>query len=283
MSTNSIPLGGDGAVAHFTIGDGSLTVVAGPCVIESASQTLEVAQTLMTACASLGLQLVFKASFDKANRTSLNSYRGPGLLEGLEILGEVRRRIGVAVTTDIHHPEQAGPVAEVVDLLQIPAFLCRQTDLLLAAGETGRPVNIKKGQFLAPWDMAPAVQKVRSAGARGVMLTERGSSFGHNDLVVDFRGLAHMSALGVPVCFDATHSSQRPGSAGDVTGGDRDLAPLLARAAVGAGVDAVFLEVHPNPAQARSDAATQQALEGIHVTLRQLAQLHAVSRSVVDA
>ena len=283
MSTNSIPLGGDGAVAHFTIGDGSLTVVAGPCVIESASQTLEVAQTLMTACASLGLQLVFKASFDKANRTSLNSYRGPGLLEGLEILGEVRRRIGVAVTTDIHHPEQAGPVAEVVDLLQIPAFLCRQTDLLLAAGETGRPVNIKKGQFLAPWDMAPAVQKVRSAGARGVMLTERGSSFGHNDLVVDFRGFAHMSALGVPVCFDATHSSQRPGSAGDVTGGDRDLAPLLARAAVGAGVDAVFLEVHPNPAQARSDAATQQALEGIHVTLRQLARLHAVSRSVVDA
>ena len=174
-------------------------------------------------------------------------------------------------------------MAEVVDLIQIPAFLCRQTDLLLAAGATGRPVNVKKGQFLAPWDMAPVIEKVRSGGAGGVMVTERGSSFGHNDLVVDFRGFGHMATMGVPVCFDATHSTQRPGSAGNATGGDRTLAPLLARAAVGAGVDAVFLEVHPDPARARSDAATQQSLDGVGVTLTQLARLHAVSRDLADA
>ena len=283
MGTESILLGGDGAVARFAIGDGALTIIAGPCVIESEDQTMAVAKALKVLCVERGLSLVFKASFDKANRTSGASFRGPGLTEGLRILGDVRRQLGVPVTTDIHHPEHAAAVAEVVDLIQIPAFLCRQTDLLLAAGATGRPVNVKKGQFLAPWDMAPVIEKVRSGGAGGVMVTERGSSFGHNDLVVDFRGLAHMATMGVPVCFDATHSTQRPGSAGNATGGDRALAPLLARAAVGAGVDAVFLEVHPDPARARSDAATQQSLDGVGVTLSQLAQLHAVSRDLADA
>ena len=283
MSTESILLGGGPVVARCAIGDGALTIIAGPCVIESEQETLALARTLKATCGALGLQLIFKASFDKANRTSVRSFRGPGLSEGLRILSEVRRQIGVPITTDIHHPEQAAAVAEVVDLIQIPAFLCRQTDLLLAAGSTGRPVNIKKGQFLAPWDMAPAVEKVRSAGAEGVMLTERGTSFGHNDLVVDFRGLAHMSALGVPVCFDATHSTQKPGAAGDATGGERALAPMLARAAVGAGVDAVFMEVHPDPERARSDAATQQSVDGIQSTLKQLARLHAVTLALDDA
>jgi 2-dehydro-3-deoxyphosphooctonate aldolase (KDO 8-P synthase) len=283
MTVEPIQLGGDGAVARCAIGGGALVVIAGPCVIESAQQTLDLAETLKSACARVGLPFVFKASFDKANRTSGAAFRGPGLVEGLEVLADVRRRIGVPVTTDIHHPEQAAPVAEVVDLIQIPAFLCRQTDLLIAAGASGIPVNIKKGQFLAPWDMAPVVEKVRSAGRGGVMLTERGTSFGHNDLVVDFRGLAHMAALGVPVCFDATHSTQKPGAAGDATGGEREMAPMLARAAVGAGVDAVFLEVHPDPERARSDAATQQDVQGIGATLRQLAELDRITRALADA
>jgi len=283
MTKESILLGGDGAVARRTLGDGTLTVIAGPCVIESEGQTLELAQALKSACDGLGLSLIFKASFDKANRTSVASFRGPGLGEGLRILGEVRRRLGVPITTDIHHPEQAAAVAAVADLIQIPAFLCRQTDLLVAAGSTGRPVNIKKGQFIAPWDMAPAIEKARGAGAGGVMLTERGTSFGHNDLVVDFRGLAHMAALGVPVCFDATHSTQKPGAMGDATGGERSLAPLLARAAVAAGVDAVFMEVHSDPDNARSDAATQQSVDGFGDTLAQLAKLHAISHALDDA
>ena len=198
MGTESILLGGDGAVARFAIGDGALTIIAGPCVIESEDQTMAVAKALKVLCVERGLSLVFKASFDKANRTSGTSFRGPGLTEGLRILGDVRRQLGVPVTTDIHHPEHAAAVAEVVDLIQIPAFLCRQTDLLLAAGATGRPVNVKKGQFLAPWDMAPVIEKVRSGGAGGVMVTERGSSFGHNDLVVDFRGLATWRPWGSP-------------------------------------------------------------------------------------
>jgi len=276
-------MGLDGSVAPVTLGGSQVVLIAGPCVIESAEHTHRMAAQLKLLAEAAGLPFVFKASFDKANRTSVDGFRGPGADEGLRILGDVRKEVGVCVTTDIHDPHQAEHAAAVVDLVQIPAFLCRQTDLLIAAGRTGRPVNIKKGQFLAPWDMAAVVDKVRRGGDGGVVLTERGSSFGYNNLVVDFRGLAEMSRLGVPVCFDATHSTQRPGGLGHASGGDRDMAPLLARAAVGAGVDAIFLEVHDRPADAKSDAATQLPLDCVGPLLHALAELDQVSRRHADA
>ena len=209
--------------------------------------------------------------------SSGSAARGPGLAAGLAILEEVRRVVGVPVTTDIHSPGQAAVAAEVVDLLQIPAFLCRQTDLLVACGQTGRPVNIKKGQFQAPWDMGPAVDKVRDAGASAVMLTERGASFGYNNLVADMRSLPVMRGLGVPVCFDATHAVQLPGGRGHASGGQREMAPVLARAAVAAGVDAIFLEVHPRPETSPSDADTILPLKGLDALLKTLAQIHQLS------
>jgi 2-dehydro-3-deoxyphosphooctonate aldolase (KDO 8-P synthase) len=233
-----------------------LVVIAGPCVIEDDLATVALATALRDICAEVGVPFIFKASFDKANRTSLSSYRGPGLEEGLAVLARVRTEVGVPVTADIHLPEQAAPVAAVVDLLQIPAFLCRQTDLLVAAGATGRPVNIKKGQFVAPADMGPAVLKVGGP----VMVTERGTTFGYHDLVADMRAIPRLHDLGVPVVFDCTHAVQRPGARGGSSGGDRELAPVLARAAVAAGADAIFAEVHPDPAQALSDPATQLPL-----------------------
>jgi 2-dehydro-3-deoxyphosphooctonate aldolase (KDO 8-P synthase) len=249
------------------VGDGGLTLIAGPCVIESCDLCLHVARTIRDAARRLGLAYVFKASFDKANRTSIHSFRGPGLEAGLAILAEVRERVGVPVLTDIHEPWQAARAAEVADMLQIPAFLARQTDLLVAAAETGKPVNVKKAQFMAPWHMGQVVRKLEEAGCRGILLTERGSSFGYNTLVVDFRSLPIMRALGHPVCYDATHSLQQPAAAGTASGATREYAPHLLRAAVAVGVDALFLEAHPEPEQAKSDAAAQLPLAAVEPLL----------------
>lgn len=243
------------------IGDGrGLVVIAGPCVIESEDLCVEVGLQVKAITESLGLPYIFKASFDKANRTSVKSFRGPGIDKGLEILASIRSKLGVPVLTDIHEPWQAKPAAEVVDVLQIPAFLCRQTDLIVAAAETGKCVNIKKAQFLAAWDMRNSVEKARSTGNENIMLTERGSSFGYNTLVVDMCGLPVMRELGCPVVFDATHAVQRPGGLGDTTGGAREFVPHLMRAAVAVGVDALFLEVHPDPDKALCDAASMLSL-----------------------
>ncbi len=227
--------------------------ILGPCVIESYDLTLQIADTLRGLADRLHLPLVFKASFDKANRTSSKSFRGPGLQEGLRTLEDVRNKTGLPVTTDIHEAGQAAAVGEVCDLIQVPAFLARQTDLLQAAGRTGRPVNVKKGQFMAPWDMRHVVGKLGEAGNRQVLLTERGSTFGYNTLVVDMRSLPWMHDLGCPVIFDATHSVQMPGGQGDRSGGDRRLVPYLLRAAVACGCDGVFMETHPRPDEALSD------------------------------
>ena len=245
----------------ISIGGDAFPFVAGPCVIESEERTLDVARRLAALAHRLGLPLVFKASFDKANRSSLKSYRGPGLDEGLRVLRRVREESGLPLLTDVHEPAQCGPAAEVCDVLQIPAFLCRQTDLLLAAGRTGRAVNVKKGQFLAPEDARWAVEKVASTGNHRVFVTERGVSFGYHNLVVDMRVFTVLHELGIPVVFDVTHSLQLPGGGGGTTGGDRRFAEPLARAAVAAGADGLFLEVHPDPDRALSDAATQLPLE----------------------
>lgn len=230
-------------------------------------------------CAELGFNYVFKASFDKANRSSAGSHRGLGMEAGLSILASVADRFGLPVTTDIHLPDQASPVAEVVDILQIPAFLCRQSDLLEAASVTGKPVNVKKGQFLAPQDTKNIVEKLRGFGASGAMLTERGTTFGYNTLIVDMPGLETMRSFGVPVCFDATHSAQRPGAAGTSTGGVRESIPAMVRAAVAVGIDALFLEVHPDPEHAWSDAATQWPLDRARDLLTQVKALHDVVRT----
>jgi 2-dehydro-3-deoxyphosphooctonate aldolase (KDO 8-P synthase) len=274
MQMDSFDIGSRDGVPVIRMGTGDLVVIAGPCVIESEGGARRIAEGLDRVTRALGIPFVFKASFDKANRTSGAAFRGPGLQEGLGILSRIRSDLGVLITTDIHGVEQVGPVAECVDLLQIPAFLCRQTDLLTAAGASGLPVNIKKGQFMAPWDMGPAIAKVRGAGDGGVMVTERGSSFGYNNLVVDMRALPAMSSLGVPVCFDATHSTQLPGAEGQRSGGDSRLAPSLARAAVAVGVDAVFMEVHESPKDALSDAATQLPLDQIESVLKSLQAIH---------
>ncbi len=264
MAMQAVELG------SVTLGGPDLVLIAGPCVIENEASTLSIAEQLASLCQGLAIPLVFKASFDKANRSALPAYRGPGLDQGLRILSKVQRELGLAVTTDLHLPEQAAPVAAVADLLQVPAFLCRQTDLLVACAATGRPVNVKKGQFMAPAAMGSVVDKLRASGAGGVVLTERGTSFGHGDLVVDFRGLPTMSALGVPVCMDATHACQRPPTGGDSTGGVRAMIAPLARAAVAVGVDALFLEVHPDPGQAPCDGANMLPLSRLEGLLRDL-------------
>ena len=238
-----------------------LLLIAGPCVIESEEATLAIASRLKEIVAGLPVQLVFKASFDKANRTSVDSYRGPGLKRGLEILEAVKHCTGLPITTDIHLPDQAAPVGEVCDLLQIPAFLARQTDLLLAAARTGRPVNAKKGQFLSPADMKHVVGKLEAVGCRGILLTERGTFFGYGQLVNDMQALPQMKSLGVPVVFDATHSVQRPGSLDGKTGGNRGMVEPLARAAIAIGVDALFFETHPTPDSALSDGPNMVALD----------------------
>ena len=239
-----------------------LLVIAGPCVLEDAATNQRIGSTMRDLCASHGLGFVFKASFDKANRSSVDSPRGPGLREGLAELARLREVLEVPITTDVHEPLQAAPVAEVADLLQVPAFLCRQTDLLAACAATGKPVNVKKGQFLSPAEMEHVVGKLQRAGAAGLMLTERGTFFGYHRLVNDFVGLGDLMALGWPVCFDLTHSTQLPGASA-TSGGRPERAGLLARAAVAAGVHAVFVECHPEPHRARSDAATCQPLANL--------------------
>lgn len=258
-------------VGGFEVGSGQLCIIAGPCLAESEALCLEVASVMKPLCEELGFNYVFKASFDKANRTSAGTSRGAGMEEGLRILAKVKAEFGLPATTDIHLPDQAAPVAEVADILQIPAFLCRQSDILEAAAQTGKPVNVKKGQFLAPWDARNIVDKLRSYAANGIMLTERGTSFGYNTLVVDMPGLETMRSFGVPVCFDATHSAQRPGGAGASSGGNRDAIPALTRAAVAVGIDALFLEVHPDPDRALSDSATQWPLARARELLESIA------------
>jgi len=234
-------------------GDRRPLIIAGPCVIESEEHCLRMARALKDIAGQAGLPLVFKASFDKANRSSIRSYRGPGLEEGLRILNRVKNETALPVLSDIHEPSQASPASRVLDVLQIPAFLCRQTDLLLAAAATGRPVNVKKGQFLSPWEAGNIVEKIRSAGNDLVLLTERGTTFGYQNLVVDFRSIPIMQGFDCPVIFDATHSVQRPGQKGESSGGDRAYIPSLARAGIAAGADGLFLEVHDNPERALSD------------------------------
>jgi 2-dehydro-3-deoxyphosphooctonate aldolase (KDO 8-P synthase) len=255
----------------------TFTLIAGPCVIESRALALEVAERMKAITDRLGITYVFKASFDKANRSSSSTFRGPGVYEGLEVLAEVKQRFGVPVLTDIHESQQAAPVAAVVDVLQIPAFLCRQTDLLLAAAEavrgTNKTINVKKGQFLAPWDMAQVVNKLRKAGVENLWLTERGSSFGYNTLVVDYRSIPQMQILGCPVIFDATHSVQQPGGQGSSSGGQREFVAPLARAAMAVGVDGLFMEVHPDPDNALSDGPNMVPLQRVEALLQQLVRI----------
>ena len=258
-------------VGPVSVGQGRpLVLICGPCVMEPNDMTRRIAESLVTICADLGVPLIFKASFDKANRTSKSSFRGPGIDEGLKLFERIKAETGLPVTTDVHESNQAAPIAEVVDLLQIPAFLARQTDLLEAASATGRPINVKKGQFMAPWDMANVVAKVAGDGASGVMLTERGTTFGYGRLVNDFRAIPQMQATGAPVVFDATHSVQLPsaGAGGTVTGGERAMVPTLSKAAVAAGTDALFLEVHPDPDQALSDGPNALRLDDLAELLR---------------
>jgi 2-dehydro-3-deoxyphosphooctonate aldolase (KDO 8-P synthase) len=274
QATQKVRIGAD-----FSIGGGApLALIAGPCAIESQQHALETAQALKEITAAAGVPLIYKSSFDKANRTSHESYRGPGIGAGLTILQRVRQDVGVPVLSDVHEVEQIAPAAEVLDVIQIPAFLCRQTDLLLAAGRSGKPVNVKKGQFLAPWDMQHVAQKVVSTGNRGVLLTERGASFGYNNLVVDMRALTIMRAFGYPVVFDATHSVQLPGGAGKASSGQRQFVPALTRAAVGVGVDALFMEVHPDPDRAPSDGPNMLKLADLPPLLAQVRAIDAIVR-----
>jgi 2-dehydro-3-deoxyphosphooctonate aldolase (KDO 8-P synthase) len=259
------------AVGPVSIGRGRpLALIAGPCVMEPNDLTRRVALRLVEVCGRLGVPLVFKASFDKANRTSRSSFRGPGMVEGLKVFKKVKAETGLPVTTDVHETQQAATIAEVVDLLQIPAFLARQTDLLEAAAATGRPVNVKKGQFMAPWDMANVVDKLAAVSPAGALLTERGTTFGYGRLVNDFRAIPLMQATGAPVVFDATHSVQLPsaGAGGTATAGEREMIPYLARAAVAAGCDALFLEVHPRPEEALSDGPNAVRLDDLEPLLR---------------
>ena len=274
LSVRKVPV--DKGVAF---GDGGLVFIAGPCVIESRSMALDLAERLSGLASEMGVKYVFKASFDKANRTSVDSFRGPGIDRGLEILAEVRQRFGVPVLTDVHEPWQCARVAEVCDVLQIPAFLARQTDLVVAAGETGAVVNVKKGQFMAPEDMAQVVRKIESTGNRRIVLCERGASFGYHNLVADMRSLLLMRELGYPVVMDATHSVQRPGGLGTGSGGDGRFAPALARAAVATGVDGVFMETHRNPKVAKSDAANAIKFSEVAPLWKKLVEIDRIVKS----
>ncbi len=263
-------------VGPLRVGDGGAPLlIAGPCVIESREMALRHAERLRDVASAHDFAFVFKSSFDKANRTSVSGYRGPGLVEGLKVLAEVRREVGVPVLTDFHSIEQAAPVGEVVDVLQVPAFLCRQTDLLVAAAQTGKAVNVKKGQFLSPENMQGVVGKLHEAGCKDILLTERGATFGYGTLVVDFRGLPVMRAMGHPVIFDGTHSVQRPGGLGDRSGGDRREVPYLVRAAAAVGVDGFFLEVHEEPEKAKSDGPNQLVLATVGDLLKQIQAVRA--------
>jgi len=267
-------------VADLTIGnDCPLTVIAGPCQLESADHAQMIAGYMKEACAAAGAQYVFKASYDKANRTSLSGIRGPGLDAGLKVLSDLGKAIGVPVLTDVHSEAQCAPAADAVDILQIPAFLCRQTDMLLAAGNTGAAVNVKKGQFLAPWEMANIVTKIESTGNKRILLTERGTTFGYNTLVVDMRSLPQMAATGYPVVMDATHSVQQPGGMGGSSGGQREFAPVMARAAVAIGVAAVFIETHQNPDDSPSDGPNMIFLDQMPALIDTLMALDRIAKA----
>ncbi|MDH4231265.1 MAG: 3-deoxy-8-phosphooctulonate synthase [Nitrospirota bacterium] len=264
-------------IGNTALGGGNpLSLIAGPCVIENEDAVFYTAQRLKEICADLDIALIFKSSYDKANRTSLSSFRGPGIERGLRILSEVKSRFQLPVLSDVHSVDEVKPASEVLDVLQIPAFLCRQTDLILAASRTGRPVNIKKGQFLAPWDMKNIIDKCVSTGNRNVFITERGTSFGYNNLVVDVRSFPILRSLGFPVVFDVTHSLQLPGGKGICSGGQREFAEPLARAAVAAGVDGLFMEVHPEPDKALCDGPNMLPLEQLPQLLKVAKNIHAL-------
>jgi 2-dehydro-3-deoxyphosphooctonate aldolase (KDO 8-P synthase) len=267
-------------VGNLSIGPERLTIIAGPCLAESQEICDEVGTAVKALCDQFGFQYIFKASFDKANRTSAGSIRGQGIEEGLKIIKQTADCLGVPSTTDLHLPDQADIVAQTVDLLQIPAFLSRQSDLLEAAAKTGKPVNVKKGQFLAPHDTKNIVEKLRAFHANGIMLTERGTTFGYNTLIVDMPGLETMRSYGVPVCFDATHSAQRPGGAGATSGGVRESIPAMTRAVLAVGIDALFLEIHPDPDHAASDRETQWPLARAEELFRQIAIFDQAFRSL---
>jgi len=254
-----------------------LVLIAGPCVIESPSGTLKIAEAIKKITSKLGVPFVFKASYDKANRTSIKSFRGPGIEEGLKVLSQIKSKLNVPVLSDVHDIEQIKIAAEVLDIIQIPAFLCRQTDLIVAAAKTGKAVNVKKGQFMAPWDVNGIVKKMEEAGNRNLLLTERGVSFGYNNLITDFRALPVMRSTGYPVIFDATHSVQKPGGLGTSSGGESQYIPLLARCAVAAGVDAIFLETHPNPAKALSDGPNSLPLKNLEKLLKDLIAINRIT------
>lgn len=259
----------------ITIGQGApLALISGPCVIENYETTREIAAFLKQVSADLDMPFVFKASYDKANRTSVTAFRGPGLINGLKILEKIKKELEIPILSDVHRISEIPEAAKILDIIQIPAFLCRQTDVVMEVAKSGKPVNIKKGQFLAPWDIANVVEKVTSAGNRQILITERGTMFGYNNLVVDFRGLMIMRQTGYPVIFDATHSVQLPGGAGASSGGQREYAPVLARAAVASGADGIFLEVHNNPDHALCDGPNSLKLDTIYDLLAQLKAIH---------
>ena len=261
-------------VGNVIFGKDNLGIIAGPCVIENRDHSLEMSYAIKEVSEDVGIPIIFKSSFDKANRTSIKSFRGPGIQEGMRILSDVKTETGLKVLTDIHSPDQAGLVSDVVDIIQIPAFLSRQTDLLIAAAKTGKPINIKKGQFLAPWDVEHIVKKVEESGSQNILLTDRGTQFGYNNLVADMRAIPLMKQFGYPVIFDATHSAQLPGGSGGHSSGMRDMIPTLARAAVAAGCNGVFMEVHNNVDKAKSDAATQWPLDKLARLLIELKKIH---------
>lgn len=266
-------------IGNYKVGEGQpLLLMAGPCVLEGYERSLMIGKRVRGICAELGIPYVFKASFDKANRSSYNSFRGPGIKEGLKLLAQLKKDLGVPVVTDVHEPWQCEEAAEVADILQIPAFLCRQTDLVHAAAVTGKTVNVKKGQFLAPWDMKNVIKKVEEAGNRNLLLTERGASFGYNTLVTDMRGLAVMREFGYPVVMDATHSVQIPGGQGTSSGGQSQYVPHMARAAAAVGIDALFLEVHDNPAEALSDGPNMVRLDDLRNLLEDVVAIDRIVR-----
>jgi 2-dehydro-3-deoxyphosphooctonate aldolase (KDO 8-P synthase) len=269
---------------YFEVGPGRpFLLIAGPCALESEEMAMEVATTMKEVCARIGMSYVFKASFDKANRTALDSFRGPGLDKGLEIMARVRESVGVPVISDVHETSHVKPAAEVLDIIQIPAFLSRQTDLLIAAAETGKPISLKKGQFLSPWDMKHAVSKIKHTGNHNLMLTERGAMLGYNNLVVDMRSFPVMRSMGCPVIYDATHSVQLPGGAGASSGGQREFIPPLTRAAVAAGIDGIFMEVHPDPDNAFCDGPNSWPLDEIEGLLKCVRTIHECAGPCIEA
>ena len=261
-------------VGNVIFGKDNLGIIAGPCVIENRDHSLEMSYAIKGVSEDIGIPIIFKSSFDKANRTSIKSFRGPGIEKGVRILSDVKTETGLKVLTDIHSPDQASLVSDVVDIIQIPAFLSRQTDLLIAAAKTGKPINIKKGQFLAPWDVEHIVKKIEESGSQNILLTDRGAQFGYNNLVSDMRAIPLMKQFGYPVIFDATHSAQLPGGSGGHSSGMRDMIPTLARAAVAAGCNGVFMEVHNDVDKAKSDAATQWPLNKLASLLIELKKIH---------